>query len=316
MAHLCQKVEPGAVETANLLTHLPVREHRPLLSSLPVSLQNSGILRFSQAWQLACTHLRDMDALTTAAASGLQSRMDALDMLANNLANSSTSGYKADREFYGSYLAPELAGEANPIVGESPVVQRPWTDFGQSTLVNTGSSTDLALSGAGFFAANGPNGPLYTRNGNFHLSAQGVLVTAEGYPVRLAGTPPQTLQVQSTSPIQVGSDGQIFQDGAPLGQLELTDFKDPSKLTKTSAAYFQNPTQDVNGSTMPDAAGATAATDAQVNQGKLESSNAAPTEAAARMITILRHFEMLQHAIKLGAEMNQHAVQEVARVGS
>ena len=256
-----------------------------------------------------------MDALTTAAASGLQSRMDALDMLANNLANSGTSGFKADREFYGTYLAPELANESNPIVGESPVVQKPWTDFGQSTLVNTGSPTDLALSGSGFFSVNGPNGPLYTRNGNFHLSAQGVLVTAEGYPVRLSGTP-STLQVQSNSPIQVSSNGEIYQDGALLGQLDVTDFKDPSQLKKTSAAYFQNPKQDANGSPVSDAAGAVAAVNAQVNQGKLESSNAAPTEAAARMITLLRNFEMLQHAIKLGTEMNQHAVQEVARVGS
>ena len=236
-------------------------------------------------------------------------------MLANNLANSSTSGFKADREFYGTYLAPELANEANPIVGESPVIQRHWTDFAQSTLVNTGSPTDLALSGSGFFSVNGPKGPLYTRNGNFHISPQGVLVTAEGYPVRLAGNP-QTLQLQSATPIQVSSDGQIYQDGAPLGQLELTDFKDPSQLTKASAAYFENPKQDANGNPTPDAAGAVPATNVQVNQGKLESSNAAPTEAAARMITLLRHFEMLQHAIKLGAEMNQHAVQEVARVGS
>ncbi len=236
-------------------------------------------------------------------------------MLANNLANSSTSGFKADREFYGSYLAPELATETNPIVGESPVVQRPWTDFGQSTLMNTGSSTDFALSGNGFFGVNGPSGTFYTRNGNFHLSPQGALVTAEGYPVRLAGSP-QTLQVQSASPIQVSSDGQIFQDGALLGQLELTEFKDSSKLTKTSAAYFQNPKQDADGNSVADAAGAQPAANVQVNQGKLESSNAAPTEAAARMITLLRHFEMLQHAIKLGAEMNQHAVQEVARVGS
>jgi flagellar basal-body rod protein FlgF len=241
-----------------------------------------------------------MDPLIAAAASGLQARMDTLDILANNLANASTSGFKADREFYSTYLAPELANGNQPTVGESPVVQKQWTDFGQGTLTDTGNSTDLALSGNGFFAVNGPNGVLYTRNGNFRFSPQGVLVTAEGYPVRLAGG--QTLQSQSSDPIRVQPDGQITQNGVALGQLELAGFQDSSELTKQAGAYFQ-------------ATGTPGATTAQVYQGKVESSNFAPSEAAARMVTVLRHFDMLQHAAKLGAEMNRQAVEEVARVG-
>src|SRR3982750_551150 len=97
-----------------------------------------------------------MDPLLISASSGMKARMDSFDMLANNLANSSTSGFKADREFYSSYLAPEADDTPNPSVGESPVVQKQWTDFAQGTLISTGSSTDLALSGSGFFAVNGP----------------------------------------------------------------------------------------------------------------------------------------------------------------
>ena len=71
-----------------------------------------------------------MDPLTTAAASGLQARMDSLDMLANNLANTSTGGYKADREFYSTYLAPELADSADPMNGATPRTPlRPSTVF-------------------------------------------------------------------------------------------------------------------------------------------------------------------------------------------
>ena len=246
-----------------------------------------------------------MDPLTAAAASGLQARLDSLDMLANNLANSSTSGFKADREFYSTYLSPDLFPGIDPTVGESPVVEKNWTDFSQGTLLPTGNSTDLALSGPGFFAVNGPHGTLYTRNGGFRISPKGVLETAEGYPVRLIGN--QTLQTQSADPLQVAPDGTVVQDGAPLGQLELASFTDPTQLTKLPAGYFQTPGPQV--APLP-------ATTAQVAQGKLESSNTGPAEASARMISLLRHFEMLQHAVKIGADMNRQAVEQVASVGS
>jgi flagellar basal body rod protein FlgG len=226
-------------------------------------------------------------------------------MLANNLANSSTGGFKVDREFYSTYLAPELASEIGPTVGESPVVQKNWTDFSQGTLLETGNATDLAISGKGFFAVNGPNGPLYTRNGNFRISPQGVLVTAEGYPVRLTGG--KVLQTQSADGLQIQPDGQVLQDGNALGQLELVEFKDPSQLVKAGGAFFQSPGPQ---------AGPGPAANTQVYQGKIESSNGATAEGAVRMVTLMRHFEMLEHAIKIGADMNRQAIEEVARVGS
>jgi len=247
-----------------------------------------------------------MDRLTAAAASGMQSRMDSFDLLANNLANTSTIGYKADREFYSTYLSPEAINSADPAVGDSPVVERRWTDFGQGTLITTGSQTDLALSGPGFFALNGPNGPLYTRNGSFQISPQGALVTAEGYAVRLAGGQP--LQLLPGVPVEVGAGGQVSQDGNALGQLELVDFKDENALVKAAGTYFQNPDPQANPAGAP--------LNLQVAQGKLETSNAIPAESAARMVLLLRHFEMLQHAVKVGAEMNRQAMEEVARVGS
>ena len=245
-----------------------------------------------------------MDPLTAAAANGLQARMDSFDMLANNLANTSTSGFKVDREFYSTYLAAEAQTPFDPSVGESPLVQRQWTDFSQGNMVATGNATDLAISGDGFFAVNGPSGPLYTRSGNFHFSPQGVLVSAEGYPVRLTGG--QKLQSQSASPIQVGADGQVLQDGNALGQLEVMSFKENGNLTRTAGAYFQNSDVQNNAPT---------ASVAQLYQGKLEGSNAAPAESAARMISLMRHFEMLQHAVKIGSDMNRQAMEEVARVG-
>lgn len=245
-----------------------------------------------------------MDPLTTAAANGLQASMDSIDMLANNMANASTGGFKADREFYSTYLAPEIGGSQSA-VGESPVVQRQWTDFSQGTLVPTGNPADLALSGSGFFVVNGPNGPLYTRNGNFQVSTAGVLMTSEGYPVTLVGGKP--LQADSGTPITIASDGSVSQEGNLVGQLQVVDFSDATKLSRASGPYFQNPNPQVNPAQ---------ASPAAIYQGKVESSNAQPAESAARMVLLLRHYEMLQRAIRVGSEMNQQAVTEVARVGS
>ena len=247
-----------------------------------------------------------MDPLTAAAASGLQARMDSLDLLANNLANASANGYKADREFYSTYLAPEAINSSDPAVGDAPVVEKHWTDFAQGSLTNTSNPTDLALSGRGFFAVNGANGTLYTRNGSFQVSPQGALVAGEGYAVRLRGGQPLTLDPGAQ--LVVGADGTVSQNGAALGQLELDDFADPSLLEKASGTNFQSPD--------PQRVSPQAATNVQVVQGKIESSNASPTESAARMVMLLRHFEMLQRAVKIGTDMNRQAVEEVAKVGA
>ena len=86
-----------------------------------------------------------MDPMTAIAASGLRARMESLDLLANNVANASTGGYKADREFYSLYVAPE-AQDAGP-ASTMPVIERPWVDWSQGTVYPTGNPLDLALSG-------------------------------------------------------------------------------------------------------------------------------------------------------------------------
>ena len=96
-----------------------------------------------------------MDPLTSAAASGMRARIESLDMLANNIANSSSPGFKADREFYGLYLSQEASDSPAGTTPEvMPVIDRPWTDFAQGSVTPTGNPLDLALTGKGFFVAN------------------------------------------------------------------------------------------------------------------------------------------------------------------
>ncbi len=241
-----------------------------------------------------------MDFLTSMAASGLRSRMESLDMLANNMANGATDGFKADREFYSLYLS-EQAQASTP--GAMPVVERQWTDLSQGTLRETGNPLDLALSGSGFFSVNGPSGALYTRNGSFRLSPGGEVVTAEGYPLRLTDGKPLT--VQSARNLEVTAAGAVRQGGQTLGQLDLVDLPNGA-LSKRGNNYFMATV----GSQKP------AAASAAVQQGQLEGSNSNVAENAIRLVSVMRQFEMLQKAISLGAEMNRRAVEEVAKVGS
>lgn len=250
-----------------------------------------------------------MDALTISAASGMKARMESLEMLANNLANASAAGYKADREFYSLYLAPEAleatgegASSSPPVL---PVIDRHWTDFSQGTLVATGVATHLAISGRGFFVVDGPGGRLYTRNGNFHLSPAGELVTEQGYRVLdQAGRP---VKLDASRPFEVSGDGAVRQEGALMARLAVADFADPSVLAKQEGTYFR--AASAAGEPGP-------ASGFVLYQGKLESSNVAPAEGAVRLVSLMRQFEMLGRAVSVASEMSRKALEEVARVGS
>ncbi|HEV3331743.1 MAG TPA: flagellar hook basal-body protein [Bryobacteraceae bacterium] len=246
-----------------------------------------------------------MDPLSVAATSGLQTRMDSLSLLANNLANAGTSGYKSDREFYGLFTssnADDPAGGGD-FLSALPVVNKQWTDFSQGTLQTTGSPLDIALSGHGFLAVNGPGGELYTRNGSLRVAPNGELITGEGYKLRSAGG--GTISVSAGSPIEIAKDGTVSQNGQPLGQIEIVDFKSTDSLKKMSGAVFQN--TDLKNKPVP-------ATDVEVQQGRTEGSNVVVPESAMRLVGMMRQFEMLQKAITLNTNMNEKAISEVARI--
>jgi len=227
--------------------------------------------------------------------------MESLDLLANNVANSSTGGYKADREFYSLYVAPEAREDSSQTM---PVIERPWIDLSQGVLQPTGNTMDLALSGRGFFSVAGPHGALYTRNGNFHIS-NGQMVTAEGY--RVNGVGGTTIAAANGSPIEVASDGSVRQDGNLIGQLQVVDFPAGAGLSKQGTNYFR---------ASDPALAPTMAPGTLVEQGKLEASNTGTADAAVRLVGILRQFEMLQKAVSLATDMSKQAIEQVGKAGA
>ncbi len=116
-----------------------------------------------------------MDQLTATAAGGMRSRLEALDLVANNISNSATAGYKSDREFYNLYTSADSDSRTT-----LPNIERNWTDFSQGMVKDTGNPLDVALSGRGFLAADSPGGTVYTRNGSVRLSPAGWAETGGG----------------------------------------------------------------------------------------------------------------------------------------
>jgi flagellar basal-body rod protein FlgF len=242
-----------------------------------------------------------MDQISVLAAAGMQARMQSLDLVANNLANSSTSGYKTDGEFY-TLFTSQTGGDDESGGPAVPMIQRQWTDFGQGLLEPTNNPLDFGLSGKGFFVVQGPNGPLYTRNGNFRFSTGGSLITNEGY--ALLQDNGQPFHANTSKPLQVSREGDITQEGNSIGRIKITDFPSPASLTKFGANYFSNGTgQDE-----------TEATGAQIFQGKLEASNTSASHGAVRIVGLSRQFEMMQKAISLSNDMNKQAIEQVAKV--
>jgi flagellar basal-body rod protein FlgF len=249
-----------------------------------------------------------MDPISVLAAGGIRSRMESLDLLANNLANAATNGYKGDREFYSLFTSDYAERDATGNVSTLPLVERKWTDFSQGVLQNTSNPLDLAISGNAFFAVNGPSGPLYTRNGSFQVSSAGILTTADGYAVR-AVTPPGngTITLDPSTPVTVTPEGDVQQNGVSVGQLELVRFADTKVLDKQGSNYFRN----TNGSVAP-----AAATDIEVHQGQTEASNVNTAGSAVQLVGVMRQFEMLQKAITVSLDMDKKGIDEVARIPS
>jgi flagellar basal-body rod protein FlgF len=240
-----------------------------------------------------------LDPLTINAAGGLRARLESLDLLANNLANSTTAGFKADQESFNLYLPPDASADALPLV------ESRWTDLRQGVLQSTGNPLDLALSGPGFFVVDGPGGPLYTRNGSLQITRDGRLTTKDGY--ELQTVEPRRIRADPKIELEVSEDGTVRQQGQELGRLKLASAPEQEQVSKRDGVYF---------SWVAPSGAAQAPATAEIRQGALEASNTSPAGSAVRLVNLLRQFESLQRAIQLGGEMNRRAIDDVARAGS
>ena len=244
-----------------------------------------------------------------AAVTGLVSRTDALDLVANNLANANTTGYKAQKEFYRALTAAENPNltPLNKAINNYGILGGAETDLRSGSIEKTGNQLDIALEGSGFLTVQTPSGISYTRDGNFHLGPNGELLTADGGKVLAVPTDPKADPSPITlpdGPISISSDGTISSQGAVVAQLNLVDFPHGTQLTAQGNSYF----------TAPQGA-AQAATNIGVRQGSLEASNYNPVEGTVDLVTLQRQADLLNRALALfDSSFAQAETQDLPRI--
>jgi flagellar basal-body rod protein FlgF len=232
-----------------------------------------------------------------AALSGNLSALRRLDIIANNLANTSTAGFKADQIQFESVLA----GVKNPSKQDPSLSnERFSTDFSAGALQKSDNVLDVALDGDGFFVVNTPQGPAYTRQGTFRRGATGKLENADGYEVQGQNG---SISVAG-SRIQISGAGLVTVDGTAAGTLAQVDFPKPYALSKQGGGLF----------VPADPQAVPTPSTSQVKQGFVEGSNVKAVVEMARMIETSRYFESCAKAIKSYDDMASKAANDLGKV--
>jgi flagellar basal-body rod protein FlgF len=236
-----------------------------------------------------------MDRGLYIAASGMLAEQTRQDQIANNLANSSTPGYKADQSMqasFGSMLLENTAdGQTIGTLGLGAQITSTYTDMTPAPLQETDEPLDLAIDGQGFFTVQTPTGPRYTRDGQFVVDGNGELATATGYPVLDASG--RTISVGSSDGLTIDSTGAVARNGRAIGTLGVVSLTNPVKQGDTLFAGTAGPKP----------------TGTAVRQGFLEGSGVDPTKAMVDMITSMRTYESDQKAISSIDETLQKGIQ-------
>ncbi len=252
------------------------------------------------------------------AATGMQALETKLDVIANNLANVNTTGFKKGRAnfedlFYRHETLPGATDSAGgqtatgTSIGLGTRVSSIQTNFQQGAFQLTGNNLDVAIEGPGFFKVEDPisQGPVYTRSGNLSINAVGQLVLGSASTGRVL-QPPITIPQDATD-ISIQPDGSVLvrQPGSPqatnLGQLQISAFINPEGLLKLGENLFQQ--TDASGAENLQNPGTNGL--GQLKQGALEASNVEPVQELIDLITTQRSFELNSQAVQAGDQVLQ-----------
>ncbi len=254
------------------------------------------------------------------AVSGAIAQSQRLDTIANNIANSNTTGFKKDNQVFNEYLSayekppdsmtiPRIPASTENFY-DSQGADRAYVDAAgtytshtQGALKPTGSNLDLAIEGSGFFQVDTPQGTRFTRSGSLNIDGSGQLVNKEGLPMLLEGG--QKINLQSSN-VTVSERGEIYDGQKLLGRLAVVDVQDKDAFEKVGNSLFQLKANSKETLKPAD--------DCKVMQGFLEGSNVNIVEEMTNMIQASRAFETNQQAIKAFDQMDEKLVRDVAKL--
>lgn len=243
------------------------------------------------------------------AATGMIHQRRRMDAVSNNVANANTTGFRRDMvvttPFDDELLLRLNTNRLNPndqigLLNHGVYANRIMTAFEQGLLAETGKSTDFALVGEGFFTISTDAGEQYTRDGNFSVDSDGMLVTTEGAYV-----------LGEDGPINVGSDnfevneqGFVLANGSMVGRLRIVNSPDTELLRKAGDNTFVN----------PDAGNTMVETGAEVRQGFLENSNVEITREMVNMLEAFRNYETNAQIMRMMDETLGRTVNDIGRI--
>lgn len=226
-----------------------------------------------------------------------------LDVIANNLANMRTAGYKGETLMFEEYLSPDASiqdmegGDSQLSYVIDVGMAR---DFSAGQFEQTGNPLDAAINGTGWFAVETPGGTRYTRDGAFKIGADGQLVTGAGHPV-LAKSGPVTFDPEETN-ITFAPDGTIASSVGEKGQLRIVSFEQEGLLEKIGENLYSSPAPE-----QP-------ATDFRLAQGMLERSNVKPVIETARMIEVTRAYTTTSQSLEQMQTLRRDAIERLGTV--
>lgn len=238
------------------------------------------------------------------AATGMITQYKKIDVLGNNIANINTDGFKSDSVSLKSFqeeITKRMAdNEAIGTLSNGTAIGGVYTDYTQGPMEQTGKSTDLAVSGEGYFAvetARGAGGAKYTRDGNFSVDAGGCLELASGE--RLLGSDGAPLYVGGTD-FTVSADGTVASGGRQLGKIQIESPQTAAAISKRTDGFF--------------AITAGAQADGKIVQGSLENSNADAINEMTGMMQATRSFQSCQQAFQVGEDTLDKLINQVGSI--
>jgi len=222
-----------------------------------------------------------------------------MDVVANNMANLNTTGFKAEQLLFEEYIMPVARDKDFPRLDQPLSYVQDWAtihDMSSGALVQTGNALDVGLNGEGFFAVQTPAGERWTRSGAFQLSATGQLVDLNGNPVLGEGGPIQFGPQESD--ITIAADGSISSSAGVKGRLRMVEFANVEELTRQGSNLW------AGGTPLP-------ATATRAMQGFIERSNVSGVAEMSEMIRVTRAYESLASLTQRQDDLRRTAIQRL-----